>query len=126
MTISEIIWINGLLQELNVKHEKPPIVFCDNKDASQISSNPMYHEMTKHIEIYCHFVREKLQARLIKMQHIGTKEQIVNVFTKVLNSKQQHYYLIRKLGIADMFRPMRLKRVVEDLEEQSDAGSEDQ
>lgn len=47
----------------------------------------MCYERAKHIEINCHFVRETLQAGLIKMQHIGPKKQIVDVFTKDFNEQ---------------------------------------
>lgn len=37
------------------------------------------------------------------MIDIEIKEQITNVFTNALN-KQQHYYLVQKLGVGDLFQ----------------------
>jgi hypothetical protein len=58
-TTSELIWIKQLLGELEIKHQAPMKIFCDNQAARYIASNPVLHERTKHIEIDCHFVREK-------------------------------------------------------------------
>jgi hypothetical protein len=35
-------------------------VFCDNVSAVYMASNPVHRQRTKHIEIYLHFVRDKV------------------------------------------------------------------
>ena len=57
---SEIIWIYQLLDEVGLKTSVPTKLWCDNQVAPHIASNPVFHERTKHIEIDCHFVREKI------------------------------------------------------------------
>ncbi|XP_044500229.1 uncharacterized protein LOC123221442 [Mangifera indica] len=58
-TTCEIIWIHGLLKDLGVTISEAVELYCDNKAAKDISTNPVFHERTKHIEIDCHFVRDK-------------------------------------------------------------------
>jgi len=41
---------------LEVSFEQPSLLYCDNDATRYISSNPMFHERTKHIEIDCHIV----------------------------------------------------------------------
>ncbi|KAM3232003.1 hypothetical protein P3L10_017362 [Capsicum annuum] len=73
-TVAEIIWLTGLFKELRAGIEKPVTPFCDSKAAIQIVAHPIFHERTKHFDIDCHFVREKIQDKLITTQHIGTRE----------------------------------------------------
>ncbi|XP_015170070.1 uncharacterized protein [Solanum tuberosum] len=73
-TVAELVWLQGLLQELGAQVELPMELHCDNKAAIQIASNPMYHERTKHIEIDCHFIRERMQEGLVKTGYIASRE----------------------------------------------------
>jgi len=55
----EVTWLVRLLSELGVPQLQPVTLHCDNQSALQIAKNPVFHERTKHIEIDCHFTREK-------------------------------------------------------------------
>ncbi|KAK2998527.1 hypothetical protein RJ639_023483 [Escallonia herrerae] len=57
----EIMWICHLLEEISLKPPLPAKLWCDNQAARYIASNPVYYERTKHIEVDCHFIREKIQ-----------------------------------------------------------------
>lgn len=103
-TTCEIVWLRGLLQDLGVQVKGPTRLFCDNDAALKLASNPIVHERTKHIEVDCHFTREKIQEGMIETQGIGTQEQPADVFTKPLCQKQ-HAYLLSKLGVLDIYKP---------------------
>lgn len=60
-TTCEIIWIVRLLKDIEVQVNRPIILYCDNKATNDIATNPLFHERTKHIEIDCYFVRDKIQ-----------------------------------------------------------------
>lgn len=74
-TVSELVWIRRLLNELGIAQDRPYVLFCDNKTAIQIASNPIFHQRTKHIEIDCNFVRDKLQLGIIETRYVKSKEQ---------------------------------------------------
>ena len=59
-SVCEIIWIHQLLMEVGIETSIPATLWCDNQAAMHIASNPVFHERTKHIEIYCHFVLKKV------------------------------------------------------------------
>ena len=107
-TCCELTWIVSLLHELHFKRITPITLYCDNKSALHIASNPVFHERTKHIEIDCHLVRQKLQQGLIAPQHIPTREQPADLFTKSLCSMQLQYFL-SKLGVCNLFLPPNLR-----------------
>ena len=58
--ICESICLKDLLRELQVNLEDPKRLYCDNKVAISIAHNPVQHDRTKHVEIYRHFIEEKL------------------------------------------------------------------
>uniref|UniRef100_A0A0V0H3F1 Putative ovule protein n=1 Tax=Solanum chacoense TaxID=4108 RepID=A0A0V0H3F1_SOLCH len=63
-----------MLKEFGVNIQLPVTVYSDSKAVSQIAANPVFCERTKHIEIGCHFIREKIQQSLIKTEYIITRD----------------------------------------------------
>lgn len=59
--ITEVMWLKYLLDDLNVPIDYVVAVFCDNQAVIDIALNPVQHARTKHIELDCHFIREKVQ-----------------------------------------------------------------
>ena len=95
---SETTWLVILLTELGITNLKPVTLYCDNQSAIHIGKNPVFHERTKHIEIDCHFTREKVLEGLIQLTYTPSTEQLADIMTKALGSLQ-HDKLKSKLGM---------------------------
>ena len=51
-----------------------------------LATNPILHFKTKHIEVDCHFVRERVQQGVISLQFVSLTDQYADIFTKGLCS----------------------------------------
>ena len=76
LACSKIIWLRGLLAELDFSETNPTSPHTDNTSAIQITANPVYHERTKHIEVDCHSIREAFEARVIKIGRASCRERV--------------------------------------------------
>jgi hypothetical protein len=99
----ELQWILYLFRDLHVTTIKPPVLYCDNHSAIHIAANPVFHERTKHLEIDCHLVREKLHSGLMKLLPVPSKHQLADFFTKAL-LPQPFSLLLSKLGLLDIYQ----------------------
>ena len=84
--VAEAPWLRQLLLELHAPPQRASLVYCDNISAVYMSSNPVQHQRTKHIEIDLHFVRERVAVGDVRVMHVPTSSQYADIFTKRLPS----------------------------------------
>ena len=99
---SEVVWLITLLKTFGLEHNHVASLYCDSKAAIYIATNPVFHNKTKHIELDCHFIKEKIQAGVIKTFYVPTRHQIADFFTKALGYKQFHY-LLSKMNLVNIY-----------------------
>jgi len=101
---SELVWLKSLLTSLGVFPTQVMKLFYDSQEAIHIAKNPVFHERTKHIEIDCHFVQERLVNHDLVLSYLPSRQQPADIFTKALGI--QHFLHLRaKLGMVDPHTP---------------------
>ena len=80
------------LTDIQVDYDEPIPIYCDNTSAINISKKSVMHSKTKHIPIKYHFLWEQVAEKKIKVEYVGTKEQVVEIFTKPLPRESFEYF----------------------------------
>jgi hypothetical protein len=96
---AEIMWIQTLLDELDIPHPPTASIWCDNLGATYLSVNPVFHARTKHIEVDYHFVREQVTRKQLNIHFISAKDQLTDGFTKAM-STQQFFHFQHNLNLS--------------------------
>lgn len=104
-SICELLWLRIILEDLKIKWNGPMKLFCDNKSAISIAHNLVQHDLTKHIKVDRHFIKEKLDCGLICTPYVPSRSQLADVFTKGL-SCPNFEKIVSKLRMENTYSPV--------------------
>ncbi|BBN70342.1 hypothetical protein Prudu_1459S001500 [Prunus dulcis] len=93
--VCEILWLRP-----NVATK----LHCDNQSAFEIANNLVQHDQSKLVEVYRHFIQEKLEHKLISIPFVPSLEQLADMLTHAV-SKRRFEDSLNKLGITDIYAP---------------------
>ncbi|KAJ2911587.1 hypothetical protein MD484_g8827, partial [Candolleomyces efflorescens] len=88
----EAKWLRSLCREVlpvigldsYVDNFKPTVLYCDNQGAIKLSTNPVFHARTKHIDIHFHFIRQVIGSRDLQLVYCPTDVMVADIMTKSL------------------------------------------
>lgn len=104
LTTCEMLWLQQLLNDMKITLTAPAKLFCDNKSAMHIATNPVFHERTKHIDIDCHTVRDQVKRGFITLHHVASASQHADILTKALHPGPFHS-LLNRMSVSSLFSP---------------------
>jgi hypothetical protein len=94
----ESIWLRLLLTGIGCAPAGPIVLHVDNEGAIKLAENPCHHDLTKHIGVRYHLIRDHIANGGVALKHIGTQFQAADILTKGL-LRERHCDAIGMLGI---------------------------
>jgi hypothetical protein len=74
------------------------VILCDNQSCIEMAEKHVFHDKSKNIEIQYYYMRDMVQRGVVKLQYVGTYEQVADVLSKPL-SRVKFDHFRDKLGI---------------------------
>ena len=83
--VKEVAWLNRICEETNIQLQKPYNIFSDNQSTIKfITNSAKFHTRSKHISTKFHFIKEKIDAGMLNLQHVETNNNTADLLTKVI------------------------------------------
>ncbi|KAJ9542658.1 hypothetical protein OSB04_029164 [Centaurea solstitialis] len=95
---SQVLWMKTQLLDYGYKLKRVPI-YCDSESAIAITSNPVQHSKTKHIDIRYHFIKDNVEKGNIEMFFVQTDYQLADLFTKPLDEKRFNFLAFQLIRV---------------------------
>ena len=87
------------------------VILCDNQSCIKMTENPVFHDKSKHIEIWYFYIQDMIQKTAIKLQYVSTNELVVDLLTMPL-SRIKFEYFRDKLGVVRKDLPLKGRAVM--------------
>jgi hypothetical protein len=94
----QVVWLRRILKDMSHTKNDPTPIFCDNTSSISLSKNHVLHKKSKHLDTRFHFIRELVNNGDIALQFSGSRDHLVDIFTKPLG-KSIFYFQRQHLGI---------------------------
>jgi hypothetical protein len=82
--VAEAYWLRQLLQELHAPLTKSTLIYCNNISTVYLSTSTIQRQHTKHAKIDLHFLQEHVTIGDVRVLHVLTTSQFVNILTEGL------------------------------------------
>nr|GEZ07814.1 copia protein [Tanacetum cinerariifolium] len=97
---AQILWMHSQLTNYGFQFNKI-LLYCDNKSVIALCYNNVQHSRAKHINVCYHFIKDRVENRVVELYFVRTKYQLADIFTKHL-PRDRFNFLVEKLGMRSM------------------------
>jgi hypothetical protein len=80
----EACHLKRLFTDLGLDSNVPVCLSVDNQSAIKQAENPVDHEMSRHVDLRSHFLREQVRLNNLQLRYVPTNEQWADSMTKNL------------------------------------------
>jgi hypothetical protein len=96
----EATWLHRLLTQLGYfgKDTKPIKLYGDNQPSIDLVHAEGHHERTKPVDIYYHYIKDRVKAGHISLEHVRTYNMAATGLTKPLD-RLSHQRFLDKIGL---------------------------
>ncbi|KFD64410.1 hypothetical protein M514_23434 [Trichuris suis] len=86
----ELTWTKELIEQLGFSQlvSLPIPIMCDSQAAIAHANNCVDNARTKHIAIKYHFIRDKVNDGMIKLNYVPSSDNVADILTKSLDRRQ--------------------------------------
>ncbi|CAH9088297.1 unnamed protein product [Cuscuta epithymum] len=85
--VCHAIWLRNLFKEIGMTQKEAMKIFVDNKSTIALGKNPVFYDMSKHIDTRYHYIRECIERKEVEVRYVRSHDQIADIFTKPLKHK---------------------------------------
>ena len=94
----EAIWLKNLMKDVGCVQKEATTIMCDNQGSMALAKNPTNHDRSKHINVQYHFIREKIDNTVVKLEYCPMQYMVADIVTKALG-KDRHELLSEIMGL---------------------------
>ena len=101
----EAIWLKHFTSKVLHINDDPITIYCDNMATIKVvkSQEMAFNARTKHLDLRKNAVHDYIEKNIINVEYVPTKEQRVDILTKVLDA-QRNKHLMSQLGLYRVWR----------------------
>jgi hypothetical protein len=97
--VKEAEWLRKLQREIFPNNNlAPTLIYEDNQSSIKLAENPIHSDRSKHIDVKYHAIRERINKKIVEVQHLPGTEMIADILTKSLGSVL-HQRFVKDLGL---------------------------
>jgi len=94
----QAMWMKNWLSEVFLPQETPFCLHGDNLGSISLTETTKAHQLSKHLDIRWHYIRDHVREGEITISSIPGKENIADIMTKSL-PRAAHERIVRELGL---------------------------